>query len=76
MKCRSTQAAAAEFDQSVDYLIEQAPHVPKRFSESIDKAIEEIIEHPYSTQPTEKAGIFRKYVRAFPYSIFCTVDGA
>jgi plasmid stabilization system protein ParE len=70
MKCRYTQVAEAEFEQSVDYLIEHAPHVAGKFADSIDKAIREILEYPYSAQRTEKSGIFRKYVRSFRYSIF------
>ena len=74
MKCRYTRNAEAEFEQSVEYLIEHAPHVAGKFADSIDDAIQKILEHPYSAQETEKPGVLRKYVSGFRYSIFYTVD--
>ena len=71
-----TRTGAAEFDQSVDYLIEHAPHIAGTFADSIDTAIREILEYPYSAQQTARAGVFRKYVRAFHYAIFYSVDTA
>jgi toxin ParE1/3/4 len=76
MKCRWTRTGAAEFDQSADYLLKHAPHVAAKFADSIDAAIREILEYPYSAQQTERAGVFRKYVSAFHYAIFYTVDTA
>jgi plasmid stabilization system protein ParE len=74
MKCRYTRTAEIEFEASVDYLIEHAPHVAGKFADSIDEAIEQILEFPHSAQQTEKAGVYRKYVRAFRTSIFYAVD--
>ena len=74
MKCRYTRIAESEFEQSVDYLIEHAPHVAGKFADRVDKAIREILEYAYSAQQTEKPGVLRKYVRTFRYSIFYTVD--
>ena len=74
MKCRYTRTAEAEFEASVDYLIEHAPRVAARFADSAETAIQQILEYPYSAQQTEKAGVHRKYVRAFRTSIFYAVD--
>jgi plasmid stabilization system protein ParE len=76
MRRRFTEAAAAELDASVDYLVQHAPHVAARFADSIDAAIDEVLEYPYSAQETERAGAFRKYVRAFRYAVFYAVDAA
>jgi plasmid stabilization system protein ParE len=74
MKCRYTPTAAAEFDDSVGYLLKHAPHVAAKFADSIDNAVNELLEFPYAAQQTELAGVYRKYVRAFRYSIFYAVD--
>jgi plasmid stabilization system protein ParE len=70
MKCRYTLAASAELDEGVSYLLIQAPHVAGEFADSIEAAGGELLEHPYSAQQTALAGVYRKYVRAFRYSIF------
>lgn len=74
MKRRYTLNAASELDQSVDYLIEHAPHVAGDFVESLDRAIDELLQYPYSAPETEKAGLRRKYVARFRYSVFYAVD--
>lgn len=74
MKCRYTLTAATELDKSVSYLLTHAPHVAGKFADSIDTAVSELLEHPYSAQQTAQAGVYRKYVRAFRYSIFYAVD--
>ena len=74
MKCRYTLTASAELDESVSYLLRHAPHVAGKFVDSIDTAVSELLEHPYSAQQTALAGVYRKYVRAFRYSIFYAVD--
>jgi plasmid stabilization system protein ParE len=74
MKCRYTLTASAEFEESVSYLLRHAPHVAGKFADSIDAAVSELLEHPYSTQQTALAGVYRKYVRAFRFSILYAVD--
>jgi len=74
MKCRYTRTAEVEFEASVDYLIEHAPRVAAKFAHSVDTAIQQILEFPYSAQQTEKAGVYRKYVRAFRTSILYALD--
>ena len=74
MKCRYTLSAAGELDQSVDYLIEHAPHVAGDFVDSLERAIDELLEYPYSAPETEKEGVRRKYVPRFRYAIFYAAD--
>jgi plasmid stabilization system protein ParE len=76
MKCRFTETASAELAESVDYLIQHAPSVSGDFADSIDAAIAELLENPYSAQETELSGVRRKFVRRFRYALFYTIDEA
>ncbi len=75
MRVRYTDPAALEFEASILYLREHAPSVVVDFADSIDGAVAELLDHPYSAQETEQRGVRRKYIRRFRYSIFYTVDG-
>jgi plasmid stabilization system protein ParE len=44
------------------------------FAESINRAVAQLLDNPYSAQETTEAGVRRKYIRRFRYSIFYTVD--
>ncbi|CAN0506737.1 unnamed protein product, partial [Phaeothamnion confervicola] len=74
VKRRFTRTASAELDQAVEYLIQHAPLAAGDFADSIDAAVAELIENPYSAQETELKGIRRKYVRRFRYALFYTID--
>ena len=74
MRLRYTQSATRGFDESVEYLREQASSVVAGFADGIEKAVGELLEHPYSAQETEKQGVRRKYIRRFRYAIFYAVD--
>lgn len=74
MKIRYTATAAREFAQAVDYLLDHAPHVAGDFADSIDRAVQQLLENPYSAQKTEAQGVRRKYVREFRYSLFNLVE--
>jgi plasmid stabilization system protein ParE len=74
MKVRYTATARREFDQSVDYLLLHAPRVAAAFADSIEQAIGELLEHPYSAQPTDHSGVRRKYIRRFRHAVFYAVD--
>jgi plasmid stabilization system protein ParE len=75
MRARYTAPAAAELDAAIDYLLEHAPSVVADFADSVDAAIAQVIDHPYSAQETEQPGVRRKYIRRFRYSIFYVVEG-
>jgi toxin ParE1/3/4 len=74
MKVRHTLTAASELDQSVNYLIAHAPDVAASFVETLEAAIGELLDHPYSAPQTDRAGVRRKYVARFRYAIFYAVD--
>jgi plasmid stabilization system protein ParE len=74
MKLRYTESARREFDENVEYLREHASSVVGDFADSIEKAVGELLDHPYSAQETEKQGVRRKYIRRFRYAIFYAVD--
>jgi len=74
MRVRFTESAARDFNQNVGYLREHAPAVVGDFADSVEKAIDELIEHPYSAQETTYPGVRRKYIRRFRHSIFYVVD--
>jgi toxin ParE1/3/4 len=75
MRIRYTDVAAFELDASILYFIELAPLVAADFVDSINDALTQLLEHPYSAQETEKPGVRRIYVRRFRYLIFYTVEG-
>jgi plasmid stabilization system protein ParE len=54
MKVRYTATASREFDQAVEYLLQQAPHLAPAFADSVEHAIAELIENPLSAQETEQ----------------------
>jgi plasmid stabilization system protein ParE len=74
MKVRYTATAGREFDQAVDYLLQNAPHIAPAFADSIEHAIAELVENPLSAQETELAGVRRKYLRRFRYAVFYSID--
>jgi plasmid stabilization system protein ParE len=76
MKRRYTLSAADELDRSVGYLIAHAPQVAGDFVENLDRAIDELLEYPYSAPETDKVGVRRKYIARFRYSIFYAVDSS
>ena len=75
MKLRYTDTATLELDESISNFLKKAPAVAADFADSLDHAIAELLENPYSAQETEKAGVRRKYIRRFRYSVFYTVEG-
>jgi toxin ParE1/3/4 len=74
MRVRYTDPAATELDESISYLREHAPTYAADFADSIDRAVGELLENPFSAPETEMPGIRRKYVRRFKHSIFYTVQ--
>ena len=68
MRVRYTDPAARELEASILYLREHAPSVVVDFADSIDSAVAELLDHPYSAQETEQRGVRRKYIRRFRYS--------
>jgi len=74
MKVRYTDPALLDFEASIQYLRERAPSLVVDFADSIEKAVAELIDHPYSAQKTQHLGVRRKYIRRFRYSIFYTVE--
>ncbi len=74
MKVRYTATATREFAQAVDYLLDRAPRVAGDFADSIDRAVQLLLENPYSAQKTESQGVRRKYIREFRYSLFYVVE--
>jgi len=74
MKVRYTEPAALELDESISYLRDNAPAVVAAFADSIDDAVAQLLEHPWSAQETEMRGVRRKYIRRFRYVIFYAVE--
>jgi len=74
MKVRYTATARREFDQTVDYLLEHAPMVAPAFADSVEQAVAELVEHPYSAQATDHRGVRRKYIRKFRHAVFYAID--
>ncbi len=74
MRVHYTDTAARELDNGIEYLTEHAPSIVAEFADSIAQGVKEIAEFPFSAQKTEKAGVRRKYVRRFHYSIFYAVE--
>jgi toxin ParE1/3/4 len=74
MKIRWAEPALFELEASTLYFREFAPFVAPDFAASIEKALLQLREHPYSAQETEKPGIRRLYIRRFRYLIFYTVE--
>jgi plasmid stabilization system protein ParE len=65
MSVRYTATAQREFDQSVEYLLEHAPSVAAAFADSVERAIAEIVENPYSAQATDQPGVRRSISEGF-----------
>ena len=76
MRVRYTATAQHEFNQTVDYLLEHAPLVAAAFADSLEQAIAELLDNPYSAQATDHPGVRRKYIRRFRHSIFYEVNTA
>jgi plasmid stabilization system protein ParE len=76
MRVRYTATARREFNQTVDYLLEHAPLVAAGFADSVEEAVAELLDHPYSAQATDHPGVRRKYITRFRHSIFYEVDSA
>ena len=74
MRVRYTPSASREFDEAVEYLLAQSPFVAAEFADSIEAAIIELPEYPYSAQETERQGVRRKYISRFRFSVFYSVD--
>ncbi len=74
MRARYTDTASREFGDAVDYLLAHAPTIAADFADSIEGALRDLCDNPYSAQETEQLGIRRRYVRRFRYSIFYSVD--
>src|SRR5437868_1183421 len=75
MRVRYTDPATFELEAGIWYFREHAPSVVADFADSIDRAVAELLDHPYSAQETEQLGVRRKYARRFQYSIFYAVEG-
>jgi hypothetical protein len=56
MRIRYTEPALFELNASISYFLRVAPSVVSDFTASIDKALAQVLEHPYSAQETEIAG--------------------
>jgi plasmid stabilization system protein ParE len=74
MRVRYTGTAARDLDESVEYLREHAPSLVGDFADSIETAVMELLDNPYSAQETEKGGVRGKYIRRFRYVLFYAVD--
>ena len=74
MKARYTDTASRELSDAVDYLLAHAPTIAADFADSIEHAVRDLCDSPYSAQETEQPGIRRRYVRRFRYSIFYSID--
>jgi plasmid stabilization system protein ParE len=68
MRVRYTATARREFNQTVDYLLDHAPSVAAAFADSVEQAIAELVDHPYSAQATDQPGVRRKYIRRFRHA--------
>jgi toxin ParE1/3/4 len=75
MRIRYTEPALFELNASISYFLRVAPSVVSDFTASIDKALAQVLEHPYSAQETEMPGIRRISIRRFRYLVFYTVEG-
>ena len=75
MRVRYTEPAAFELEASISYLLVHAPSLAADFADSIDSAITQVVDHPYSAQETEQPGVRRIYIRRFKYWVFYTVEG-
>ena len=75
MRVRYTEPAAIDLEENISYLRDNAPAVVAAFADSIDDAVRQLLEHPYSAQETEQRGIRRKYIRRFRYAVFYVVEG-
>jgi len=75
MRVRFSDPAAEDLERAVSYFLEHAPSVAADFADSIDHAIDLLLENPYLAPQTEKAGMRRWYINRFRYSIFYTIEG-
>jgi len=53
MRARYKATARRDFDQAIEYLLRHAPHVAADFADSVEQAIGELLDHPYSAQATD-----------------------
>ena len=74
MKIRYTATARRELNEAVDYLLKHAPTFAGAFVDSIESALAELLDNPYSAQETEQTGIRRKYIHRFRYGLFYMID--
>ena len=72
MKVRYLDAAAAEFQEAIDYYNEQRPGLGFEFSEKVEDAIVRLQNYPLAWTPLSKR-TRRAQVHRFPYSIIYEV---
>jgi toxin ParE1/3/4 len=75
MRAQYTETALRELTSAVSYLLERRPSSAAAFADLVDAAVIRILDHPYSAEETEMAGVRRVYIRRFRYSVFYTVEG-
>jgi toxin ParE1/3/4 len=73
MKARYTDTALHEVEAAVSYLLGRNPSSAAAFVDLIDAAVARLLDHPFSAEETEIAGVRRVYIRRFRYSMFYTV---
>jgi plasmid stabilization system protein ParE len=76
MRVRYTETSAQDLAHSFEYLLARAPSLAAAFADSVDEAVRELLEHPYSAVETEKPGVRQKYIRRFRYRLFYAIDTA
>jgi toxin ParE1/3/4 len=72
MKARYTDTALHEVEAAVSYLLGHNPSSAAAFADLIDAAVARLLDHPFSAEETEIAGVRRVYIRRFRYSLFYT----
>lgn len=76
MRVRYTEPAVREFEAVISYFLAHAPRLAPEIADAIDKAVTQLLKHPYSGQETEMRGIRELYLRRFRYLVFYTVEGS
>ena len=75
MKARYTDTALRELESAVSYLLDRNPRSAAAFADLVDVAVARLLDHPFSAEETEMAGVRRVYIRRFRYSMFYAVEG-
>lgn len=75
MRVRYTEPAIVEFESIISYFLAHTPLLAPDIADAIDRAVTQLLKHPYSSEETEMPGIRELYLRRFRYWIFYTVEG-